>query len=264
VEVTQLGNSFYQQALTGQPSQQHATTGNMSQQNYQQQPSQTWGNSAPQQFQVAQPQPPTQEDWLNDPASAAQKQQDYFNATQFQPQLQQLYTNNAATARQLVATEHAEAFKRWGPEIDSLIMRTDPQMRTPDNLRMIVQMVKGQHADEYITEKAKAEAERILAQRGDAGAISTPGGVGTSAPGQNVLNYNVDELPGEYRRLLESEGLIREGRLTNTFQEFISKVKRPGQTIEDATKDWFEAAKRQDIIFSSSGRGLRVEEKPQR
>ena len=254
-EVAQLGNTFYQQALTGQPQQQPQQPAQQPQQQPQYQ-------APPQQLQQSQVPPrPTQDDWLANPAEASAAENLYHYQTQVQPQMQGMQQNNAAMARQIVSGEERDAFDRWGPEIDMYIMKTDPQMQNVQNLRMIVRMVKGEHIDELTKERAEAEANRIIEERVTAGAISLPGGTGGSAPAQNVLDFNVDDLPLNYRELLQSEGLIREGKLTPPFFEFITKTKKPGQSDEDAAKAWWEAAKGADLIISGSGRGLRVEER---
>lgn len=193
-------------------------------------------------------QPPTQEDWLNDPATAQQRYNEYIYATQIAPQFGTMAQQNAATSLELVRQQEADAFSRWEPEIMQHLSGVDRTLWTPPNIRKIVGMVKADHLDDLLATRMDAEIQRRMA----AGALSRPSDspAGTGQSVDSPLDFNVEELPPERRQMLEATRLVKDGRLAPEFWEFCRNMKSPGQTVEQFAQDWFESAKRSEVLVA--------------
>lgn len=84
-------------------------------------------------------------------------------------------SSNVGTARQLFADD----FRRFGPEIDLELAKLSPDTKSLDNIRMIVEIVRGRHVKELIEEAAGQRAQQLLSQmepttRASGGAGSGP------------------------------------------------------------------------------------------
>lgn len=205
--------------------------------------------------------PPTADDWALDPAGAAQRHAAWLERqadAKLSGSLNTLYQQNASTALDLVRSRHKDAFERWGPEILELINGIAMPQRTAESLGLAVDIVRGRHAGELSTEELNKRVEAELQKRIEAGSLARPSGTGANAP--PVLDYNIEDLPANYRELLESQRLLKDGQLTRTAFEFFEKFKKPGQKTDEFIKDWFEAAKKGDVVFAQTGRGLTLED----
>lgn len=245
-EGFQMANQLYGQMLnTGGNTPQRP----QAQQSQQPNPYQQQQAYQPPQAQPAGPQPPSADEWVENPAEAYRKQSEYERATTFQPALQGLWQSNAAMARDLVARDEADAFKRWGPEIDTMLSQVSPEARTVQNIRTIVKMVKADHMDDLMNERV----DRELQKRIESGALSRPGGTaGTSVNAPNSLDFSVDDLPPERREMLEATGVVRNGQLQPAFWEFMGNIAKSEQkSVQQAAQEWWASAKKSDVIFAS-------------
>ena len=69
-------------------------------------------------------------------------------------------SSNVGTARQLFADD----FRRFGPEIDLELAKLSPDAKSLDNIKMIVEIVRGRHVKELIEEAAGQRAQQLLSQ----------------------------------------------------------------------------------------------------
>jgi hypothetical protein len=188
-----LANQLYQNVLQGggqQPAQPNYAGG----QQYAV-PQQT----VPQQVAppVAGPQLPTEDEWLNTPAVAAQKQADYYNQTQVAPQFQQTAAQMASMARALAQQQDPEAFQKFGPEIDIQLRSLNPEYWTVDNIKKVVGIVKSEHMQDLVAEGVEREIQR----RQEAGTIVRPGTVtgGTTVTSGTGLDLDNAEISSGYK-----------------------------------------------------------------
>lgn len=231
-EVANLSNAMYAELVRGQPQQQRGPAGP------QQQAAQTQYNSA---SPGTSAQPPSQEQWITDPAGAAAQYAAYIQQTQVQPMMSNMAQQLGTTARELIRRDYATEFNKWGPEIDLYINQMDPAYRTVDNLRKVVQMVQANHLDEIATDRAKAKLDEML----NSGAVLRPGTAPT-APGAPVPGaVDFKALPDTYKRLLQKYDIT-----PDTLDEFLTKteVAAHGISLQEARERWFKRASSGDVI----------------
>lgn len=191
------------------------------------------------QQQVAQPHqpapvaptpPPSIADLPDDDYVSGKQVREYVNRlaqTAMAPQLEQASALGASAAVGLLQREHTEDFRRWGPEIHSLIAGIPANQRTLDNLERVVKYVRSEHLSELL-----ADQERELRQRLQSEMVS-PGLRSNGAPGAGPVPTNTTELslanegiPAAWRKqaaeagitehvidefLRANEGMTREG-----------------------------------------------------
>jgi len=143
----------------------------------------------------------------------------------------QLDQNLAQFALDRVKDRHADAFKRYGPEIDVLISRIPPEGRTVDNLTLAVDLVLGRH----IEDEKRRYASEVGAPMDPTGRSYSASGQHTSAPGSLGRVTESDALPADYRDLLKAKNITDE-----TVREFCA-----GQGITVA--QWVEQAKKHNM-----------------
>lgn len=194
----------------------------------------------------AAPAPPTQDDFITDPAGATARYLQYMRTTELEPWAQQTAAAVAQQARALIEMREAEAFRRWGPEIDLEISRLlpDPRQRTADAMKLIVDVVRSRHNDEIVAEKLQ-EKLRTLPQsvRADG---SAPG---TSAPADGRVDFTNAGLPEEYARTLARYNVKPE-----TLDEFLqmTECRVRGISLQQARDEWLTKAKKGDILTEAS------------
>lgn len=243
-EIATLSNQMYSalQAPAGQRSPAPVPTPSYPQY----QPPQ-YGQPAqyPQVTPPSAPQLPSQDDFITRPAEATKQYMEYMRATEFTPALAQRDQMLAQLARDNVRSQDPEAFKRWGPEIELALQQyaPDPMARTPDNIRAVVDVVKGRHAHEI----SEAEVERRVQERlagGLGGTLrSDSAGATTSVTGPGQLD--LDKLPPQYGAALKRLNLSQ-----TDIDNFLIKAKCnvTGCTLEQAREEWVKQASRGDII----------------
>lgn len=144
------------------------------------------------------------------------------------PQLQSSIDLAASTARGLAQQKYDREFKRYGPEIEAELARLPRAYWTLDNIEAVVKFVRGNHVDEIAEERA-----RTLVAAGES-SFRSQGGTGLpgiQAP-QSGPSLESEELPADYRALLQKAGVTRD-----TVREFC-RVNNMTET------QWFEQAKK--------------------
>ena len=237
-EVVQRGMSPQQQ----QPQTQSAGYPQYGQQSFNQ-PQQQWGN---QQTGPMQYQPPSQEDWLENPQLAAQKQIEYEKQTSFMPQMQQTAQANAMMAREIVRQGDPDSFKRWGPEIDMMLNQVDPQYRNVEAVKKIVSMVKADHIEELKNEAVEAE----IRKRMETGTLLRPdASASPSVASPDRVDFDSEEFSPNYRKLLARYNITPE-----TLDEFLLtdgrgyKLYKGAKNLEELRQAWLKEAKEGDVI----------------
>jgi hypothetical protein len=142
--------------------------------------------------------------------------------------------------------QHPDAFQKWGPEIELTLQQyaPDPRAWTPDNMKAVVDVVRGRHAHEI----AEAEVERRVQERlnsGLGGGTLRPDSLGaaTSATASNQLDFT--KLPPRYAATLQRMGMTQAA-----LDEYLNatKVRHEGMTLEQARERWITEAQKGDIF----------------
>jgi hypothetical protein len=167
--------------------------------------------------------------------------------------MEQFYASQAQTNLAIARQQHADSFKRWGPEIELQLrqLAPNPQLWTADNIGHVINLVRGQHAGEIDEEAFNAELQR----RTESGTFRPSSGpTGTSIVEQDTVDLNSDELPLEYRQQLQRVGITS----TRQLDDFLRKCEGPDCNIEEERKKWFEQAKAGTVIIEGAS-GFRRE-----
>jgi len=185
----------------------------------------------------------TQDEWIQDPVTAAAKDRAYDTATQFAPAVSQFATQLSGQARTLAQLQDPDAFKRWGPEIDMMVQQIEPQFRTVENIQKLVGIVKSNHIDELVTEGVSAKVEQMQQSGGLRSDTGIAAGVAPNAVGR--LDLDSAELPDNYRRVLSRYNITPE-----TLDEYLTKTEcaTRGLTLQQARDEWLKQAKDGDVI----------------
>lgn len=128
------------------------------------------------------------------------------------------------TAMALARQNDPEAFASYGPEIEANIAQLPLKMRTLENIRQIVRIVKADHVEEL----AERRARDLAAQQGLT--VRTSGAAPNYA-GANTSVLESDELPAAYRSLLAKKGITE-----TQLRDF---CRANGMTVDQ----WFKQAK---------------------
>lgn len=187
---------------------------------------------------------PNQDLWLTDPNAAAQQMLQHARQTEFAPALQHMAAQLGTTAREVVRRDYADDFSKWGPEIDLYINQMDPQYRTIDNITKVVGMVRANHLDEIVAERAQRRLDEMVASGTVLRSGAAPNGPVAPPPGV-ITDFKSAGLPANYQRLLDRYGVTPE-----TLDEFLMKttVASTGCTLQQAREKWIESAKKGDIV----------------
>ena len=160
-------------------------------------------------------------------------------AQQFAPYLQSSIDLASSTALGLAQSQHEDVFKRYGPEIHAELSKLPRAQWTLDNVKVVVDYIRGRHVNEIAEERAR----QMIAN----GESSFRSGGASGLPGSQTIQSNPlesEELPAEYRALLRKQGITRD-----TVREFC----RSNGMTED---QWYKmAAKTGDAIISEGARG---------
>lgn len=168
---------------------------------------------------------------------------DFISGRQMKQILQQ-YGQQAQgdpVARQLAASgnmrtiqkDEADAFRRWGPEVHMEIAKLPPDLRSLDNLQLIVDIVKSRHVQELVDEQARQKAVQLAQEQ----VATIRSGTGGSTAIPNTQNYDLksNELPEHWRELASKYGLtldqVREFTQATgeTMDQYFETVKRYGK-----------------------------------
>ena len=138
---------------------------------------------------------------------------------------------NATTQRALAARDYADAFAKWGPEIDGHMAQVAPEHRTLDNYGKVVKFVMGNHLDELVEAKAKA----MLAN----GGLTERAGGNNGVPGGQTAGYQPDKL-GALGEVAKAKGL--------TEAMVVDFCKRNNMSVEQ----WMQHAQGGKMFTSAS------------
>ena len=121
----------------------------------------------------------------------------------FQPVLQQTLQQTAAMAHAFARQQHADAFQRFGPEIEAELSRIPVEMRNLDNITTIVDVVRGRHWRELAEEKARELAASIAPTlRSNGNGLPGSGGPASTTP-----TLQSDKIPDAWRQKAQAVGL---------------------------------------------------------
>ena len=184
---------------------------------------------------------PTQDLWMSDPDAAQNQLYAYTQqqlTSQVQPRLQQTSQQLASLARAQAASAHADAFQRWGPEVDILIQSMPIEQRTYEMYEQAVNVVRGRHADELANETAERLVQERLAEMQEAGTLRSGGAAGgASALPANELNLESDTLRPEVAEAFHHNQIN-----SRTVDEFLLTRKPYGDMPLEAMRKKYYAA----------------------
>ena len=160
--------------------------------------------------------------------AATQRTLEYNYAQRVQPIMDRMAQQMAGTGRQLATMQYADEFKRWGPEIDQLVAPVPTDQRSAELYSQAVRLVKANHLDEIVTERAQGRFAEL-------GITDRTSGGGTVA---SVTAGAVDltKLNPSYKAAMEAMGIG-----PSELHEFLGKT---GQTMEQ----FVESANRNQVI----------------
>ncbi len=187
------------------------------------------------------------------PYSETRAYLDHIRDTEFAPVVQQQQAMLAQTNRTVAEVRDPDAFKRWGAEIDRELQKFPPNTWSPDNIKIVADMVRGRHADELAAERA----EQLYAQRVAAGeranAFMRPDATPFAGGGFTPARVSPrDNLPAQYKAVLDRQHID-----DNVLDEFLNKtiVAHEGISLDAARARWSKNAKVGDIL-SADGKEL--------
>lgn len=88
--------------------------------------------------------------------------------------------------------EH-DAFRRWGPELETEISRLPAEHRSVDNLKVLVDIVKSRHVQELAEELGRQQAERLMSEQ--VATIRSGAGGSTTLPNGQPSTLDNPDLP---------------------------------------------------------------------
>lgn len=112
-----------------------------------------------------------------------------YSTQQNQQQLAQMSLN-------MVRSQHARVFGKYGPEIMVEVNKLPTTLWTVDNLDMAVQLVRGRHIEELAEERARELAGNVTLSARSNGTAAGDG-----------LTLESDQLPPDYRERLNKAGV---------------------------------------------------------
>lgn len=194
---------------------------------------------------VVAPTLPSQDDFITRPAEATRQMMDYYKDRDFAPAMQEQSNMAAQTNRALAELRDPDAFKKWGPEIDLALRQyaPNPSAHTPDNIRAVVDVVRGRHAHEIANEEIERRVqERLNSQLG--GTLRPGTGGGTSIAGTNALDF--EKLPPGYATVMKRMGMTPDK--VDEFLQLTTMRSQPGLSLDAAREQWMAKAMKGDVI----------------
>ena len=117
-------------------------------------------------------------------------------AGQVTPQMQQNAEGLAQMALSMVRDKQKDVFERYGPEVQTYLANMPKTAWTVDNLTQVANLVRSNHLDELVAEKARQlVAEQLPTMRSNGGA-----GPGASIPNAS-RSIQSDTLPDRFRKM---------------------------------------------------------------
>ena len=230
-EVANIAKQLREQL---QASNQQVPQQQYQQQNYQQQP--------------PAPTAPTQDDWMSRPEEAGRKLADFIRNETFAPAAAQFGQSMGETARALTELKEPDAFKRWGPEIDMEIARyqPDPRTRTPQSLKMLVDMVRARHVEELVEERVQSKLRTMEST----GSIRADGSAGAASGTAATPKLDFNTLPPMYAERLQRHR-VTEGTLREFFGQSSMRASftgNPDSTLQECVDAWLAKARTGDLL----------------
>lgn len=151
------------------------------------------------------PQPngmPTDDQWISRPNDAAAAIADARVAQALAPALagmQGLAVQGAMQSRFMAAQQMQDVFGKYGHEVDTLMKDVPLEARTLDNWVKVAKYVRGEHMEEFATERAK----QMMA---NGGLGERSGGV-TGVPGTVPNVYDPAKLPAGMGEVAQRHGM---------------------------------------------------------
>lgn len=226
-EVATIANQMYSSMVKGGQPPQEMASQQQQQYTHQQMPTQSQAQQADGAWDDMNPQASVDARIL-----AATQQQSNININTAEAMGQM--------ARALVSQSDGDAFQRWGPEIDMELMRLQPAMKTEQNIRLVVDMIRGRHVSEL-----QAEAEQKVRSEYATGDVRADGTTGAPTHAEGVLDLNRQVESPLYKRLLEQHR-IDEPTIREAFAKYPEMY--AGNTFEEKLQSWIAAANKGDVI----------------
>jgi hypothetical protein len=107
----------------------------------------------------------------------------------------------ASTNLSIVQNQHASDFAKYGAEINALIARVPANLRTLDNLKQCVKMVRSDHVDEIVSERAQQLASTMEPTLRSNGAAAPP------TPVTREYSLESEKIPAEWRKRAQAAGV---------------------------------------------------------
>jgi len=104
-------------------------------------------------------------------------------------------------------------------------------------------MVRGNHMDDLVAERMAVEKQKMI-DSGQLRSGDSPAQAGASAP--DGLSFNIEDLPPERQKLMAETGLNTETLKTLLLA---TECKRKGIGLKQAMDEWFEKAKKGDVVL---------------
>lgn len=177
---------------------------------------------------------PTDDDFIRAPRESTER---FFKAQSdavLAPQITGLMQQNAASARALANQLYTDDFKRWGPEIDSVMAAAPLSQRNLDSYEKVVTFIRGKHMNDVLAEQKQKWSAEV-------GALGERSG-GSPAGGVSGVQkaFDPDKLQETVRTAAQRHGLTEQD-----VREFCAKT---GTSIEK----WVEMANDNKLVTSQS------------
>lgn len=145
---------------------------------------------------------PSDDEFLVRPREATTRVAEQLFAEKLAPALagmQGMASMFATNQRMFAEGKFPEEFRKYGPEIDTLMAQATPEQRTFDNYEKVVTFIRGKHMDEIAAERA----QRLVAQGGFG---ERSGGAGLAGTAQSS-GVDFAKLPQGVGKIAERVGL---------------------------------------------------------
>ena len=229
-EAAAIASGLYNQALSPQQQPQQ-------QQHYQ--PYQS-AVSPPQQYSV-----PDQDAWLTDPGTASQQQIQQMYQSELKPQLEAQANQLASIAVSNAQLQFPNDFNKWGPEIAQQLAQLPAASKTAENIKMVIDIVRGRHASEIQEEVIQKRMQQLQ----DAGTLRPDGSVqggNTSINPANRLDLDDERFTHQFlmggKQLSFRQVCDRYGVTPASVDQMVDVVyvKGKGMTMEEGRKEYMK------------------------